>query len=201
MASCEAIRPLLDKLVEQELSPRQAMKAASHLAGCTGCKILLARERRLARMLEVDLQDIPVGEDFFQSVMASLPSDPPAAPSDEEKNKNRHGMRLAGFAGLIGAGAMLAARGVWLQGRPGLVTALPSTDFETARGSLDGLMDIVRLFVMALEGMSSGIGLDSSLAAGNLGILGGVATAGLLALGAGSVLFALIARCWVWPSR
>jgi hypothetical protein len=201
MASCESIRPLLVKLAEQEVSPREAMKAAKHLAVCTGCKILLARERRLARMLEVDLQDLPVGEDFFQSVMASLPKDPPPPRSEEEKKKSRHGMRLAGFAGLLGAGAMLASRATWLQARPGLFTTLPSTDLETAPGSFDGLIDLVRLAAMAIDGMSSGIGVDNSLAAGNLGILGGVAAAGLLALGAGSALFAFIARCWVWPSR
>jgi anti-sigma factor RsiW len=197
MPSCEALRPLLFKVSEREISPKEAMRVARHLAGCTNCKILLARERRLARMLEVDLQDIPVGEDFFQSVMASLPKDPPPAPV----KKNRHGLKLAGFAGLIGAGTLFAARGSWFSGRPGLFSALPSNDFETASGGLEGLFDIARLVLVALKGMSAGIGFDTPLLAGNLGLLGGAAVAVLMALGAGSALFALVARFWMWPSR
>jgi len=200
MASCESIRPLLFKIAEREISPREAMRTARHLAGCTACKILLARERRLAQMLEFDLQDIPVGEDFFQSVMNSIPEDPPPAP-DKKKRKSRHGIKLAGFAGLIGAGALLISRMTWLQGRPGLFTALPSTDFEAAPGGLEGLFDIVRLVLVALHGMTAGISFETPLLAGNLGILGGAAAAVLLLLGSGSALFALIARCWVWPSR
>jgi anti-sigma factor RsiW len=175
MASCESIRPLLFKMAEREVSPREAMRTASHLAGCTACKILLARERRLARMLEVDLQDIPVGEDFFQSVMDSIPEDPPPAQAEEQKRKSRNGMKLAGFAGLIGAGALLLSRMTLLQGSPGFMSALPSTDLDTANGS--------------------------PLLTGNLDILGGAAAAVLLLLGAGSALFALVARCWFWPSR
>jgi anti-sigma factor RsiW len=199
MPSCETIRPLLFKVTEREISPKDAMRVARHLDGCTACKILLARERRLAKMLEVDLQDIPVGEDFFQSVLASLPKDPPPAPA--RKKMNRHGIKLAGFAGLIGGGTLFAARGSWLEGGPGLLTALPSTDFETATGGLEGLFDIARLVLVALKGMSAGVGFDAPLLAGNLGLLGGAAVAVLLALGAGSTLFALVARCWMWPSR
>jgi len=200
MASCESMRPLLFKVAEREVNPREAMRAARHLAGCTACKILLARERRLARMLEVDLQDIPVGEDFFQSVMASIPQEPPPAPA-ENKKKNRNGIKLAGIAGLIGAGALLASRAALLQGRPGLLTSLPSTDFEAAHGSLEGLFDVARLLLVSLQGMTAGVGFETPLLAGNLGLLGGAAAAVLLLLGAGSALFALIARCWVWPSR
>jgi anti-sigma factor RsiW len=201
MASCESIRPLLFKMAEREVSPREAMRTASHLAGCTACKILLARERRLARMLEVDLQDIPVGEDFFQSVMDSIPEDPPPAQAEEQKRKSRNGMKLAGFAGLIGAGALLLSRMTLLQGSPGFMSALPSTDLEGAPGSLEGLFDVVRLVLVALHGMTAGVSFESPLLAGNLGILGGAAAAVLLLLGTGSAIFALVARCWVWPSR
>jgi hypothetical protein len=96
---------------------------------------------------------------------------------------------------------MFAARWSSLQGRPGLFAALPSTDFEATHGSFDGLADLVRLVLVAIEGMSSGISLDLPVIAGNLGILGGAAAAVILAFGAGSALFALAARCWVWPSR
>jgi hypothetical protein len=204
MASCESIRPLLFKVSEQEASPREAMRVASHLAGCTGCKILLARERRLARMLEVDLLDIPVSDDFFHSVMASLPSDPPPAAAGEdkpEKKKDRNGMRLAGLAGLIGAGTLLASRLVIFQGRPGLFSSLPPGDFETAQSSLEGLVGIVKMAAVALEGATSGMGFDTPFISGGLGLIGGLAALLLLLAGASSTLVALVARSWVWPGR
>jgi hypothetical protein len=145
MASCEAVRPLIFKVSEQEASPREAMRVAHHLAACTGCKILLARERRLARMLEVDLLDIPVSDDFFNTVMASLPKDPPPAQAKEEKKKHRHGLRLAGLAGLIGAGTLLAMKAVIFQGRPDLLSRLYSTEMDPAPGLLEALIDIIRM--------------------------------------------------------
>jgi len=49
--------------------------------------------------------------------------------------------------------------------------------------------------------MTAGVSFESPLLTGNLDILGGAAAAVLLLLGAGSALFALVARCWFWPSR
>jgi len=51
---CEAIRPLLPRVADGEASPAEAMETACHLSDCTACRILLARERRLAEMLEED---------------------------------------------------------------------------------------------------------------------------------------------------
>ena len=77
MSSCCGIRPLLSHVVEGEVSPDEAMRVARHLARCTACKIALARERRLAELLEQDLEDLPVGEEFVQTVMDNLPHEPP----------------------------------------------------------------------------------------------------------------------------
>jgi predicted anti-sigma-YlaC factor YlaD len=77
MSSCERIRPLLYRVAECEADPEESMRTARHLSKCTACRIVLAREARLARMLEEDLCDsLPVGEDFVRAVMASLPADP-----------------------------------------------------------------------------------------------------------------------------
>ena len=57
MSRCEEIRPLLYRVAEGETDPDEAMRTARHLSDCTSCRILLARERRLARMLEEDLMD------------------------------------------------------------------------------------------------------------------------------------------------
>ena len=80
MKGCEPIRRVLFRIADGEATPDEAIGVARHLPDCTACRILLARERRLRKMLEHDLEDFPVGEDFVQSVMATLPQDPPPQP-------------------------------------------------------------------------------------------------------------------------
>jgi predicted anti-sigma-YlaC factor YlaD len=76
---CKDVHPGLSRVAEGEATPGEAMRTARHLSDCTACRILLARERRLARMLEDGLDDpLQVGEEFVQSVMANLPREPPA---------------------------------------------------------------------------------------------------------------------------
>ena len=81
MVTCKIIQPLLNRVAEGEASPEEAMLTARHLPDCTACRIVLARERRLAEMLEQGLDDpLQVGEEFVQSVMANLPREPPRRP-------------------------------------------------------------------------------------------------------------------------
>lgn len=197
MHDCTAIRPLLYNASDGELNPKETMLVARHLADCTACKIVVARERRLARMLEEDLQDIPVGDDFFRSVMASIPKEPPPA----KDRKKRHGLRLAGLGGFLAAGALLASRLIPLQGYYRTATNLPALDFESSQGGFEGLLDLVRLVVMSLRTVATGIDIDAPFLSGNYDLMGGIAILALLTFGTGSALFALIARCWVWPGR
>ena len=98
MAGCAQIRPLLYPYLEREAGPGEAMDVASHLSDCTACKILLARKRRLGRMLEEGLEDsIPVGEDFVRSVMATLPDGPPPP---TPRSARKRGLKLAVWIGL-----------------------------------------------------------------------------------------------------
>lgn len=198
MHDCATIRPLLSNASDGELNPKETMLVARHIADCTACKIVVARERQLARMLEEDLQDIPVGEDFFRSVMASLPKEPPPA---EDKKQKRHGLRLAGLGGFIAAGALLASRLTPLQGYYRSATNLPALDFDSSQGGFEGLLDVVRLVVMSLRTIATGIDIDAPFFSGNYELMGGIAVVVLLTFGTGSALFALIARCWVWPGR
>ena len=65
MSHCDAFAPLLSGVAEGESSPDEAMRTARHLSYCTACRITLARERRLAAILENGLEDsLQVGEDF-----------------------------------------------------------------------------------------------------------------------------------------
>ena len=78
MKRCDGIRPLLARVADGEATPGEAMRTALHLSDCTVCRILLARERRLATMLEHELPDpVHVGEDFVRAVMSAVPLDPP----------------------------------------------------------------------------------------------------------------------------
>ncbi len=90
MHSCDEIRPFLGRYNEREANPEEAIIVARHLSECTACRIQLARERRLAEMLSRELDDLPVGEDFVQSVMATLPKDPPT----RRRRRRRH-LKLA----------------------------------------------------------------------------------------------------------
>jgi anti-sigma factor RsiW len=100
MSCCETIRPLLSRHAEGELAPDEAIEVARHVPDCTACRILLARERRLAEMLATDLEDLPVGEDFVVAVMETLPKGPP--PSRRRRRRGLELASLAGFTGLLG---------------------------------------------------------------------------------------------------
>jgi hypothetical protein len=75
---CRRVRPLLHAVAYGEAQPQDAMLTARHVSDCTACRILLARERRLAAVLDGGFEDLlGVGEDFLEAVMAHLPKGPP----------------------------------------------------------------------------------------------------------------------------
>jgi anti-sigma factor RsiW len=90
--SCERVVPLLYRVAEGEASPEEAMRAARHLSDCTACRITLARERRLAAILDGALHDpLQVDEAFVRAVMDQLPQGPPPPPV----RRTRRRLRLA----------------------------------------------------------------------------------------------------------
>ncbi len=94
MGHCDPFGPLLSRVAEGEANPDEAMRAARHLSDCTACLITLARERRLAAMLEDGLEDsVQVGEDFVRAVMDNLPAEPPKP--ERRKKKKRRTLKLA----------------------------------------------------------------------------------------------------------
>jgi anti-sigma factor RsiW len=188
MSSCDRVQPLLVHVAEGELTPEEAMRVARHLADCTVCKIGLARERRLGELLERELEDLPVGEEFVQSVMATLPQGPPPG----RPRKHRRGLKLAALAGFLGAGALTLAELLAGGGAATSRVGLPAADFEGARGSLEALAGLVRSALVALEAMRS-LPLDAPTVGGGLELLGAVAMAATMCMCAGSLLFALAA--------
>jgi anti-sigma factor RsiW len=104
--TCERFRPLLSRFAEGETEPREALGVARHLAGCTACKIVLARERRLHEALDGLGDPVSADEEFSRLVMAALPAGPPpSAPGTR-----RRGLRLAGLLGLGSLGGAIAFR-------------------------------------------------------------------------------------------
>ena len=111
MSACGRARPLIVRSVEGELAPQAALKLARHVEACTACRILLARERRLAQILDGLDDVVPVDASFFDAVMASLPDRPqPAENVPTRQERLRRGLRLAGLAAAVVAGGGLAAR-------------------------------------------------------------------------------------------
>ena len=111
MTRCRRIRSSIVRSVEGDLEPLDALRLARHVEECTPCRIVLARETRLAAMLD-DLGDaVAVDESFFDAVMASLP-ERPASPalSSARRAGWRRGLKLASFAFLASLGASIAAR-------------------------------------------------------------------------------------------
>lgn len=197
MSRCDAIRRLLSHVAEGEVAPGEAMSVARHIADCTACKIVLARERRLARMLEQDLQDLPVGEEFVQAVMATLPQGPPPG---KRKGRKRRGLKLAALAGFLGTGALFVSQllpsGLSASARPGL----PTMDLEAASQSLEGLSGLARLAIVALEAVAS-LPVDALRLNWAPEMLAVAASATALTIGVGSALVFLAAGTLVRTTR
>lgn len=173
MAACEPIRPSLYRIIDGEADPAEAMRVARHVSACTACRILLARKRRLAEMLEHDLEDLPADEEFVRTVMSTLPEGPPP-----RRHRLRRGLKLAGLAGLLGWIGQAAARNLQFGAPEAPTFALPHLDLGVADGALQGFAVIVRLTMIALETVR---GLAPLLAASHPRTTG-VAAFGLTAL-------------------
>ena len=132
--ACQRLRPALFRVAEGEASPEEALLAAQHLPTCTGCRILLHREHRLADLLD-DLAD-PVGVDegFLSHVMGAIPAEPPP--------RRRRLLRVVAGAGVLALLALLWSFRPLAGSGPGgsLPLALPDLQgSERLAGGLTGL--------------------------------------------------------------
>ncbi len=183
MKDCQELRTILFRIAEGEGSPDEAMRCARHLPDCTACRILLARERRLAEMLEDRLTDpLSVGEEFVESVMAKLPSEPPPTPRrgqrEQREQRRRRGRRrsikLAGFAAILGL-LPLALRGFFVEwGTP--FAGIYRPDIPGAEGTMETWTVPSQWFLsavgtIALELPNMLRGLSHSMTLGALGLV------------------------------
>jgi predicted anti-sigma-YlaC factor YlaD len=189
MADCERIRPLLFPYIEREAAPAEAMLVADHLTGCTACKILIARKRRLARMLDRGLVDrIPVGEEFVRSVMATLPEGPP--PSNRKARNKRH-LRIAGTVGVF-LGLASAATGGLPGASPSLGLGWPSLGSHAAGAAYGSVLELASASLAAVAAWLGGVPFDLSVAVPSHGPVAGMAALalGALAVASGALAFA-----------
>lgn len=142
MNRCRRIRPWIVRSVDFDLEPGEAIRLARHLVTCTACRIVLARESRLAEILDGADDVFSVDETFFEAVMASLP-DRPLRPGIELPRKTswRRGLRLAAWGSVTTLGAALATRALMSLRLDMAAPAMPRfTPDET-----DGLISVIGL--------------------------------------------------------
>ncbi len=190
MDSCASLRPLLSRVAEGEAGPDEALRGARHLSGCTPCRIRLARERRLAALLEEGLDDpLPVGEDFVRSVMASLPAGPPPA----SRRVRRRRLELACLAGSLALAPLFAPRVVELDGLAGRPWLPAAPDAGAAERLLTALGGALRALPITLDALS-GLAPPLRAAAGFAGLAAVSLLPALLALALAAALVAVASR-------
>ncbi len=193
MASCRAIRPVLRRAVEGETTPGESLSIASHLGKCTGCRIVFAREQRLARLLDGLEDPLLVDDGFVQGVMSAIPDSPPAA-------DRRRGLKLAGIFGLLalGAGALEAAT---MSTGGGGFRSLLGFSYEGVESVLQMIGGIVRAIPLAVANLDPQVGLLPVLAALIMLYLGGVEWASRLVQWSPRLFIRLFSAGTVRPSR
>ncbi len=188
MTPCASIRPLLTRYADGELSPDEAIRVGRHLPGCTACRIHLAREGRLAELLSGGLDDLPVADDFAESVMATLPQGPPPRRS----RRPRRGLKLASLFGLIALAGFL---GLQMPGAPETVLRMPSWPTFDPDSSMFGPARLAGAGQIALSAIQS-LGAGSPVSLGSLGAMMSVlllAALSLLGLFGGMTGFVAVA--------
>ncbi len=181
MKTCEHFRPLLSRYAEGEANPGEALGIARHLAGCTACKIVLARELRLHEVLEGLDDPFSVDDEFSRVVMAALPAGPPPA----AERKRRRGLRLAGLATLVSLGAAAAFRLVAFPSPSEPLRLASRLDLEGGSHLLEGLGQLAggAAAVLSRVAVGSTARLFLSGADLRLGVAGFFAVAAVVAAG------------------
>ncbi|MBZ5640268.1 MAG: zf-HC2 domain-containing protein [Acidobacteriia bacterium] len=184
MKTCERLRPLLSRFAEGEASPAEALGVARHIVGCTACKIVLARERRLHEALEGLRDPVSVDDEFSRLVMAALPASPPSKPS----LARRRGLRLAGLLAVGVAGGALAVRLFGLATVPEPLRLVSRLDLDGGSQVLDGLARLACAAAALLCRIAAGVSPPMRPAGSGVHLAVPPILAGLALLTAGTFL-------------
>ncbi len=154
MTDCERIRSRLPGCAEGEASPAEALELARHVSRCTGCRILLARERRLLTLLHGLEDPLPADEGLIERLRRVLPARPVAVVR-RMADRSRRGLRLVAI--LIGTGPAAYAvsqRAGWSWNGFGSPWSAPPGP-EDADGLVRGLEATVRVLLGIAERIAS----------------------------------------------
>ena len=169
MVNCRRYGALLPRAMDDEIGAGESLKLARHLHDCTSCRILEARERRLAMMLDAFEDALPVDAGFTEGVMAALPEAPPEAPAGHLAHLRRRGLKLVALAGLIGFGAGLFPGTSAIRTGPSALPGLPRFSLEGMESIPEALGGFVRLILLTVSRVRSGAGLEIPFLSGATG--------------------------------
>ena len=82
--SCEKYEPMISAFLDGELSEEERVDVAAHLAACPGCQRYF--DDLVAIHDALEQEEVPVPEDFAESVMARV-RETPAADEEDLKQK------------------------------------------------------------------------------------------------------------------
>ena len=195
MTGCRHARPWIVRSVDGDLEPAEALRLAKHLATCTACRIMLARESRLAVLLDGAADALAVDESFFGEVMASLPDRPvPPAVEPKRETRRKRGLRLAAWGAVAALSGGLAAR------------VLPSLRLDVAppampRFSPDETEGLISVLGMAAQWVR--MTAQSVAWAGSSGTWGAwtIGALSLAAVFAGLATLLAVSGAFAWVSR
>ena len=178
MTGCLLFRPFIVRSVDGDLEPGEAFRLARHLTTCTACRIVLARDSRLAEMLDGASDAVSVGESFFGTVMASLP-DRPVRPALElsRETRRKHGLRLAAWGAIAALCGGLAAR------------VLPSLRLDVATPAMprftpddtDGLISVIGMAAQWIRMTAQSVAWAGSSEAWGAWTIGAISLSAVLA--------------------
>jgi anti-sigma factor RsiW len=144
---------VIGRTVDGEAAPDESLRLARHLSECTACRILLARERRLAEALN-GMEDEAIEEDAFRArVMDALGSGAYPRLRNRPRSARRRGLRLAVWLAVVPA-LDVARHLSWRFDWNGFGLAFGRPDLERAAGLLVGWAGAA---ASALSGATAGI--------------------------------------------
>lgn len=151
--SCTEMAAVIGRTVDGEAAPDESLRLARHLSVCTACRIVLARERRLAEALN-GMEDEVIEDDAFRArVMDSLGSRACPRRGNRPRSALRRGLRLACLLATLPA--IEAARHFFLRfDWDGIGLVLGRPDLERAAGLLAAWAGAA---ASALAGASAGV--------------------------------------------
>ncbi len=155
MRACRRIRPWIARSVDAELAPAEALRLARHIERCTSCRIVLAREARLAAMLDGLDDPVIVDESFFGAVMAALPELPVRSAVEVSRRARwRRGLKLATLASIAVLGCGLASRALLSLRFDVATAAMPRFTPDDANGWISFLGSAAQWIRMTAQSMA-----------------------------------------------